>query len=210
MSSQRGSAVAIVLILLAAGGLMGAGLMLQSQLNTKVTTAKTSRVRSVNIADWAAQLAYKHVATSQEAVETELSFLNRLTTTLYSSGPDDREAWVAKKTYEGLLDAGGAVAGDEEGREGEAIQAWLAEGVGDRGDGWALNKTYQKDQKVTNEGATFECKATHTSSKYTEPGVDYNAVDQINPDWEPWWEPVAPARTVVQIPVRKKIKRGGD
>ncbi len=208
MNNQRGSAVAIVLILLAAGGLMGAGLMLQSQLNNKITTAKTSRVRSLNSADWAAQLAYNSVITSQETVETQISSLNTYSKVLYASGPDSMQAWASRKTYRGVLEGGAAIPGDEEGREGDAIQVWLAEGVGDRGAGWVYGKTYHEKERVTHQGSTFECKTLHTASWENEPGVSYNAEQNITVVWQSKWDAVAPGRTVVQIAVRKKISAG--
>lgn len=206
MKNQKGSAVAIVLILLAAGGLMGAGLMLQSQLNSKVSTAKTSHIRSVNLADWAAQLAYQHLINNQSPVETELSSLNRYTEVVYAAGPDSYGAWASRKTYRGMLESGGAIRGDEEGtREGPSYQAWLAEGIGDRGDGWVEKQGYSQGVRITHRGSTFECTMSHTSVWTNEPGVDYNIKHAATVDWQSVWKVVAPGRTVVQIAVRKRI-----
>ena len=208
MRNQRGSAIAIVLILLAAGGLMGAGLMLQSQLNTKITTAKTSRARSLNAADFAAQLAYQHVRNSLSTPETQQTFLTRPAQVIYTSGQDSMAGWVAMRQYRGLLNSGAAIAGDEEGREGDAIQAWVAMGVADRGAGWIAGKTYNEGQRVSHHGSTFECISTHTAQPTNEPGESYSIEGQFNVNWQSKWKAVAPGRKVVQIAVRKKISRG--
>lgn len=200
MRNQRGSAVAIVLILLAAGGLMAAGLMLQSQLDTKVSTAKASHVRSINLADGAARLALKSL--KLETTETQESKLYAQSEVLYSSSPDEQGGWVSRKTLLGLAEGGAASPGDEEGLESHtATMLMLAEGVGAKGGGWVLNKFYEQFQQVTHRGSTFRCKEgrSHTASATTEPGNEDSTA------WEIYWEAVAPGQTVVQIAVGLKV-----
>ena len=106
----------------------------------------------------------------------------------------------------GLEGAGSAMPGDEEGREARsAFQLWLAEGVGDRGAGWVVNASYQKGTRVTHRGSNFRALQNHTSSASNEPGRlkdDYGGT--VN--WESYWEAIGPAKTIVQIAVRKRIQ----
>ncbi len=200
MRNQKGSAVAIVLILLAAGGLLGAGLMLQSQLDTKVSSAKASHVRSVNLADGAARLALKSLRLT--TTETQESKLYAQSQVLYASNPDELGGWVSRKTLLGLAQGGAASPGDEEGQEAHnATMLMLAEGVGSKGGGWVVNKYYEQYSQVTHRGSTFRCKKgkAHTSTANTEPGNENSTT------WEEFWEPVAPGQTVVQIAVGLKV-----
>ena len=200
MRNQRGSAVAIVLILLAAGGLLGAGLMLQSQLDTKVSTAKASHVRSINLADGGARLALKSLKLT--TTETQESKLYSQSEVLYSSTPDELGAWVSRKTTLGLAQGGAASPGDEEGLEAHtATMLMLAEGVGAKGSGWVINKYYDQYAQVTHRGSAFRCKKgkAHTSNANTEPGNEDSTA------WEEFWEPIAPGQTVVQIAVGLKV-----
>lgn len=200
MRNQRGSALAIVLILLAAGGLLGAGLMLQSQLDSKVSTAKASHVRSINLADGAARLALKSL--KLETTELQESQLYAQPTVLFSSDPEDLGAWVARKTLLGLAGGGATPPGDEEGTEAHtASMNYLAEGVGDKGRGWVVNTYYEQFARVTHRGSAFRCKEgkAHTSSLSNEPG------NEDATGWQDYWEPVAPGQTVVQIAVGLRV-----
>lgn len=195
MKDQRGSAVAIVLMLLAAAGLLGAGLMLQSQLNNKMTAAKSGLNQSLNLADGAARLAFQEIG--KQTTELIESSLTAKTYEDYASSPESLGAWVAKRTMRGLAGSGAAAPGDEEGGYSPThIQLWLAEGVGNRGTGWVSGKGYVEDALVTRGGSTFRCLMNHTASSNDEPGK--------GPGWTARWELVAPAQTIVQLAVRLK------
>jgi hypothetical protein len=141
MRNNKGSAVAMVLLVLAVVTLIGLALMSQSLVDIQFTTSVKSYEKMFNLADGAAEIAYKRLPTAPEVpfegspVSNSLyeqdqkvtkvgSYLPYVIMQGFSTDPQDSQGW-------------------ELGKEGFHAQWWVASGAGKR--------TKYKTTEVTGE-----------------------------------------------------------
>jgi hypothetical protein len=77
-NSNNGSAVAIVLMILAVVSLIGVGLLMQSKMDVRLTSAIRSHDRLFSLADGAASIGYKDVSTFTHDIPVPPSGVNPL------------------------------------------------------------------------------------------------------------------------------------
>lgn len=137
MNRQKGSAVVVVLLILAVLSLLGAGLMVQSRYDTKFNRAQGSHDKMVNLADGAARVALFGVTYETPGAYSGEPATVKVDPPNTSSEPWNTQgrigAWQAKAWYLGSTMNPQDMAGWEIGT-GFYAQYWVAQGAGNRPD----------------------------------------------------------------------------
>lgn len=138
MNRQKGSAVVVVLLILAVLSLLGAGLMVQTRYDTKFNRAQGNHDKMVSLADGAARVALFGVtyetpgAYSGEAVTVPIDPPST-STTPWNTAQWRIGAWQSKAWFLGSTMNPQDMAGWEVGT-GFYAQYWVAQGSGNRPD----------------------------------------------------------------------------
>ncbi len=150
MRSERGSAIAIVLLILGVVSLVGAGLLLQSSFDTKVTQAQKNYDRTFGLADSAASLAYPEIlakdTVAYKGVATTI-WSQTIDVKPYIEGASTNDASFGRALAQAILEGydtdPSQLHGWELGTgEGYHVQFWIALGTGSRkGSGERLPET---------------------------------------------------------------------
>lgn len=131
MRNQKGSAVALVLLLLGLLSILAAGLLVQSQYDTKITRAQRNYDRYLNLADGAATMALTRVsyeaAPEYSGGAVSLKAWDSMEDTQWN---ERLGRWVARMSMKGTAQA--HAPGWEAGVEGFHELLWVAEGVAAR------------------------------------------------------------------------------
>ncbi|MEW6349950.1 MAG: carbohydrate-binding protein [Thermodesulfobacteriota bacterium] len=186
MRNENGSAIVIVMIMMTILALAGAGLLIQSRMDTKLTKSRISYDRTINLADGASRIGL-YAVRMQNADTFEYS--GQQIRKLVSESPSTtRGYWDAFTILCGFSKT--APAGWELNQYVQHF--WISQGTGSRAVAWATSKSYAKDELVSHNGTTFKCLVDGGSS---EPGIASG--------WEATWKVVAPNQSVVQLPLLK-------
>jgi PilX N-terminal len=199
MLNERGSAIAIVMLLLAVVSLLGAGLMVQSRLDGRITLAEKIHDKKFNLADGAVDLAFsalKYVDSGEfsgKPMAYEEWGTNAELKLGMPSWDDSRGSWTARNLLRDYSTDPQAVAGWELGAgEGYHAEYWISQGIGTNARQWRQATNYKKTAKIANGGSTFACTANHTSGTASEPGEGTS--------WTASWEVVGPDQSTIHVP----------
>ncbi|MBI5251597.1 MAG: hypothetical protein HY912_19065 [Desulfomonile tiedjei] len=141
MKNQRGSAIALVLLVLGVVSLVGAGLLVQTRFDEKFTQAQKNYDRTFGLADSAASYAFPEIL-AREAVTfrggptviwTQEMYIPSVpgptsATLAYPTDPYLGKA-IARAIIQDYDTDPAEVAGDELGVDGYHAQFWIAEGM---------------------------------------------------------------------------------
>lgn len=136
MRKDQGTAVVMVLLILAVLSLLGAGLMVQTRYDSKFNRAQGSHDKMVNMADGAARVALFGVT-----YETPGAYLGEAALVKIDPGPASTDAWntgqeriglwQSRAWYLGATTNPQDMAGWEVGT-GYYAQYWVAQGTGNK------------------------------------------------------------------------------
>lgn len=149
MKNEKGSAIALVLLVLAVVSLVGAGLLLQSRFDTKFTQAQKNYDRSFGMADSAASYAFPEIMAKDTVqfkggptVVWQKKMYLPVQPGAYSPSEVPGTAYlgqaIARAIIQGYDTDPTLIAGDEIGAEGYHVQFWVAEGLGVRAAGTGM------------------------------------------------------------------------
>ncbi len=214
MSSQRGSAIITVMLMIAILALAGAALLLQSRMDTRMTRSQLSYDRTLSLGDGASKVSYAvlSIATTDsytynghqtrkfvaEAGGQSTATSEAGTGTILTRGQDSSNVgyWDSYMTLAGYR---------IEAQPGYEInqyyqQYWVAEGTGAAASPWQTNPSpaYVQGSLVAHYGSTYVFKTTGGTNG--EPGVAAN--------WMSSWDVVAPNQTIINMPVFKVVRSG--
>lgn len=129
MNKERGMAVALVLLILAVVSLLGAGLMVQSIMNTRFSSAQKNYDKMFNLADGGATYGYNKIQLMTVAsYDTEVIQYPVGNNTLVTVGQ-----WSSSVTIRGYSVNAQDFPGWELGPEsGFHVEFWTVEGLGAR------------------------------------------------------------------------------
>jgi hypothetical protein len=163
--NDRGNAVAIVLMVLAVVSLLGVGLLTQSRIDMKFVTSFKNHNTTFNLADGAASLALTRVSFSMapaydgNPAPTLLNATYATPQPVRASGDPSGSALSDRGTYWPLMIFRGPITdptkmgGWELGKEGRALECWIAQGSGKR-----------RDQRFTGTSTTGTSTGVATSN----------------------------------------------
>jgi hypothetical protein len=153
MRNEKGSAIALVLLVLGVVSLVGAGFLVQTRFDTKFAQAQKSYDRSFGLADSAASYAFPEIMARDSVafkggptvIWSQTVYVpvqpDPASTTPFASNRDMGRA-VARALIEGYDTDPTQMAGWELGTaEGYHVQFWIAEGLGLRGKGVGIRTT---------------------------------------------------------------------
>jgi hypothetical protein len=136
MCNERGSAIALVLLMLGLLTMLAVGVMVQARMDTKIVRAQRQHDKALNLADGAASMAFVTLAYRDTGEFTGRAVHN----TEWSSDGDDGMngswserlgKWTATTVLKGYETSPAALAGWGLGADtGYHIQYWIAEGTG--------------------------------------------------------------------------------
>ncbi len=144
-NNERGSAVAIVLMVLAIVSLLAVGLLTQSKIDMKFVTSFKSHNTVFNLADGAAAMAFTRLSFTMAPMyngSPAPTLLNALYTTPqpvrtqgYATNPaltPSRGNYWPVMVFRGPITDPTKMAGWELGKEGRSLECWTAQGSGKR------------------------------------------------------------------------------
>jgi hypothetical protein len=142
--NDEGSAVAIVLMVLGVVSLLGVGLLTQSRIDVKFVTSFKSHNTAFNLADGAASIALTRLAftiapmydghPAPTLLDTKYTAPQPVTTGGSPTGAalSDRGTYWPIMVFRGPITDPTKMAGWELGKEGRALECWVAQGSGKR------------------------------------------------------------------------------
>lgn len=154
-NNDRGSAVAIVLMVLAIVSLLGVGLLTQSRMDVRFVTSFKSHNTVFNLADGAAAMAFTRLSFTMAPMydgNPAPTLLNSLYTTpqpvrvngVYNQAaltPSRGNYWPIM-VFQGPITDPTKMAGWELGKEGRSLECWTAQGSGKRRDTAGIAASY--------------------------------------------------------------------
>jgi hypothetical protein len=159
MKNEKGSAIALVLLVLGVVSLVGAGLLLQTRFDTKFTQAQKNYDRSFGMADSAASYAFPEILAKDTVkfkggptVVWQKNMYLPVKPGGYSTTEVSGKGYIgqaiARAIIQGYDTDPTLLAGDEIGVDGYHVQFWVAEGLGIRAVGTGTRTTGVKDSLI--------------------------------------------------------------
>ena len=214
MSSQRGSAIITVMLMIAILALAGAALLLQSRMDTRMTRSQLSYDRTLSLGDGASKVSYAvlSIATTDsytynghqtrkfvaEAGGQSTATSEAGTGTILTRGQDSFERWVLGFVY----DSGRLSHRSPAGLRNQSVLRAVLGGGRHRGCGQSV-----ANEPVSCLRARFPCGPLRVDVRFKTYGGT-NGEPGVAANWMSSWDVVAPNQTIINMPVFKVVRSG--